>query len=239
MYRELTGNKNSISLENALVALDIDEKLHYHQSVEDAKATMLLLKALLDKAGMSFEEYRTSTNKCTGKTEHGKYVWDYLPPPSENHSLRERGLRGEKGDNVMLRGRKNHTLFLRYLDFGDGFGEKSDKFAGKKISVSMNYETEHFKEMVILAGLIKAAGGEYVLKASSVDIFATFDAIDADGNPRRCSRGEYVKAEIDNGRDIEIIAFDELLERLGTNIEELSAAEPLDIQYLADPKYKR
>ena len=158
---------------------------------------------------------------------------------SEGRRLRERGLRGEKGDNVMLRGRRNHTLFLRYLDYGEAIGEKSDKLAGKKVSISMNYETEHFKEMVILAGMIKAAGGEYVLKASTVDIFATFDAIDEDGNPRRCSRGEYVKAEIESGRNIEIMTLDDLLNLLGTSLEELENATPIDVEYLEDNKYKR
>ena len=239
MYRELTGDKKSISLEKALAAVEIDERFRYHQSVEDARATMFLLKALLAKANASFEDYRTSTDRCTGKTANGKSEWDYTPPMTEGRRLRERGLRGEKGDNVMLRGRRNHTLFLRYLDFGEAIGEKNNKLSGKKISISMNYETEHFKEMVIIAGMIKAAGGEYVLKASTVDIFATFEAIDEEGNPRRCSRGEYVKAENDNGRDIQIITLDELLRLLGTSLEELENAEPIDVEYLADNRYKR
>ena len=239
MYRELTGDKKSISLENALAAFEINESFRYHQSVEDARATMLLLKALLVKANMSFEDYRTSTDRCTGKTANGKSDWDYTPPMTEGKRLRESGLRGEKGDNVMLRGRRNHTLFLRYLDYGEAIGEKSNKLSGKKVSISMNYETEHFKEMIILAGMIKAAGGEYVLKASTVDIFATFDATDEDGNPRRCSRGEYVKAEIESGRNIEIITLNDLLKLLGTSLEELENATPIDVEYLEDNKYKR
>ena len=238
MYREVVGDRHSISLENALVAFELNEKVRYHQSVEDARATMLLLKALLEKTDKGFEDYRASTDRCTGKTEHGQASWDYTPPMSASRRLRECGFKGEKDDNVMLRGRRNHTLFLRYLDFGDPIGEKSDKFAGKKVSVSMNYESEHFKEMILLAGMIKAAGGEYVLKASSVDIFATFDCLDEDGNPRRCSRGEYVRDEIQNGRAIEVITLDELLERLGTNVEELETAEPINIEYLADNKYR-
>ena len=238
MYREVVGDRHSISLENALVAFELNEKVRYHQSVEDARATMLLLKALLEKSNMSFENYRDSTDKCTGKTERGQAYWDYTPPMSAGRRLRERGFKGEKGDNVMLRGRRNHTLFLRYLDFGEPIGEKSDKLKDKKISISMNYETEHFKEMILLAGLVKAAGGEYVLKASSVDIFATFDCLDEDGNLRRCSRGEYVRDEIQKGRNIEVITLDGLLELLGTSREEIEAAEPIDIEYLADNKYK-
>ena len=229
MYREVVGDRYSISLENALVAFELNEKVRYHQSVEDARATMLLLNVLLAKTNMSFEDYRASNDRCTGKTEHGQASWDYTPPMSASRRLRERGFEGEKGDNVMLRGRRNHTLFLRYLDFGDPIGEKSDKLAGKKVSISMNYETEHFKEMIRLAGLVKAAGGEYVLKASSVDIFATFDCLDEDGNLRRCSRGEYVRDEIQKGRNIEVITLDGLLELLGTSREEIEAAEPIDI----------
>ncbi len=238
MYREVVGDRHSISLENALVAFELNEKVRYHQSVEDARATMLLLKSLLAKTNMSFEDYRDSTDKCSGKTEHGQASWDYTPPMSANRRLRERGFKGEKDDNVMLRGRRNHTLFLRYLDFGDPIGEKSDKLAGKKVSISMNYETEHFKEMIRLAGLVKAAGGEYILKASSVDIFATFDCLDEDGNLRRCSRGEHVRDEIQKGRNIEVITLDGLLELLGTSREEIEAAELIDIEYLADNKYK-
>ena len=139
----------------------------------------------------------------------------------------------------MLRGRRNHTLFLRYLDYGEGIGEKSDKLKGKKVTISMNYETEHFKEMMILAGMIKATGGEYVLKASTADIFATVDVKNEDGTLRRCSRGDYVRAEIENGRDIEIITFDDLLTLLGTSREELEAKPELDTEYLLDDKYKK
>ena len=58
MYRELTEDKKSISLEKALAAFEIDERFRYHQSVEDARATMFLLKALLAKANASFEDYQ-------------------------------------------------------------------------------------------------------------------------------------------------------------------------------------
>ena len=44
---------------------------------------------------------------------------------TEGRRLHERGPRGEKGDNVMLRGRRNHTLFLRYLDFGEAIRQRN------------------------------------------------------------------------------------------------------------------
>ena len=239
MYRELTGEKKQKSLENALLALGVDEFFVSHRSDEDARATMMLLEALLKKANMPFEAYKSRTDRCTGSTEDGKSSWDHTPPPSEYRRLLEGKLKSENGDNVMLRGRRNHTLFLRYLDYGEGIGETSDKLKGKKVTVSMNYETEHFKEMMILAGMIKAAGGEYVLKASRADVFATFDAKDEDGTPRRCSRSDYVRAEIESGNDIEVITLDDLLSLLGTSREALESMPALDTDYLLDDKYKK
>jgi hypothetical protein len=239
MHRELKGDNKSISLEHALEVYEINERFRYHQSVEDARATMFLLKALLEKADKPFEDYRNSTDRCTGSTENGISAWDYTPPESEYKRLRENKLKGEKGDNVMLRGRRNHTLFLRYLDYGEGIGEKSDKLLGKKVTISMNYETEHFKEMMILAGMIKAAGGEYVLMASKADIFATVDVKNEDGTSRRCSRGDYVRAEIEKGKEIEIITLEELLSLLGTSVEALEASPAIDANHLVDDKYSK
>ena len=239
MYREVMEDKRQISLANALLTLGVEDKFKIHRSDEDARATMLLLKALLKKANMSFELYNDNTDRCIGRTENGRSVWDYISPEREYRRPHTNKLKSEKKENLILRGRKNHRLFLRYLDFGEGIGEKSDKLAGKKVTVSLNYETEHFKEMVILSGLIKAAGGEYVLSAAKTDIFAAVDAKNEDGTSRRCARGEYVLAEIEKGRNIEIITLDQLLSLLGTSIAALEAMPALDIDYLLDDKYKK
>jgi hypothetical protein len=98
---------------------------------------------------------------------------------------------------------------------------------------------EHFKEMMILAGMIKAAGGEYVLMASRADVFATFEVTDEEGNKRRCSRGEYVQAQVETGKEIEIISLEDLLSLLGTSFEALEASREIDVEYLLDDKYSK
>ena len=240
-YREGSGERRSISLENAMLTLGIERCVQYHRSDEDALATLLVLQKLLEQKGTSLAAYISNPNSCTGRTEDFVWAWDIAPERTRTTSRvpRNRGWREEKYENVMLKGRKNHTLFLRYLDHGDGIGEKNDKLAGKKISVSMNYETEHFKEMIRLVGLIKAAGGEYVMKASTVDVFATFEEVQEDGSIRRCSRYDYIKEAIENGTKIEIVTLDELLALLGTTREELESAPALDVVYLLDEQYSK
>ena len=48
-----------------------------------------------------------------------------------------------------------------------------------------------------------------------------------------------MKAEIENGKDIEVITFDDLLSLLGISREELEAKPELDTDYLLDDKYKK
>ena len=230
MYSEVFGVKRQISLENALSSLGIDERVRYHQSVEDARATMLVFKALLEKAGVDFETYLASNDKCSGKTENGISVWDNAPIP-------RRLTNDENEENVIRRGRRNHTLFLRYLNHGEPIGEISDKLAGKNVSISMNYETEHFKEMLILAGMVKAAGGRYTMKADDTDVFATFDRTDDKGEPIICNREKYARAATENGKLVEFITLDELLQLLGTTREELENTTPPDVDYLEARKY--
>lgn len=238
-YREVTGERRSISLENAMLSLGIERGVQYHRSDEDALATLLVLQKLLEQKGTSLAGYVLNPNPCTGRTENFVWVWDVTPEHmcTTSRVPRNRGLREEKYENVMLKCRKNHTLFLRYLDYGEGIGEPSEKLAGKRLSISMNYETEHFKEMIRLVGMIKAAGGEYVMKASIVDVFATFEEVQEDGSIRRCSRYDYVKEAIENGTKIEIVTLDELLALLGTTREELESAPAFDVDYLLDERY--
>ena len=240
MYREITGEKRPKSLEKALLAFGIEEKFRAHQSVEDARATMLLLKAMLEKVGKTFEEYLASTNHCTGKTKEGVYEWEYSVVESVQSGVGRRNrLRPEKEgqENCILRGRKNHILFLRYLDYGEGIGERGDLLAGKRVCISMNYECNHFKEMLILAGRIKALGGEYVIKGSTADIFATYEMFNEDGTPRHCSRLAYIEAEIEAGKEIEVVSFDDLLATLGLTREALEEMTPPDVEYLSDAQY--
>ncbi len=238
-YREVTGDPKTISLENAIVTLEIECNAQYHRSDEDAYASLLVFKKLLEKKGTTFAEYIATSNFCTGTTEKYHWKWDLVPKPTQGAKQYSLELRRGERENQIREGRKNHVLFLRYLDYGKEIGELNDKLKAKRISISKNYEREHFKEMIRLVGLIKAAGGEYILKASDADIFASFDELSEDGNLRCCTRKEYVKQAIENGANIKIMTFDDLLILLGSTRQELESAPALEIDYLLDEQYNK
>ena len=137
---------------------------------------------------------------------------------------------------MILKGRENHVLFLRMIDYAEPKSDKIQILKGKKVCISMNYEVDHFKEMIHIIQKIKDAGGEYVLKASLSDVFATFECYNEDFTPRNCSRLNHIK-ESERVDEINIISLDELLEMLGTTRQEIEEAEPLNINYLLDNKF--
>ena len=211
--------------------LEIGDSKKLHNSEYDSFMILEYVKIMCNESGISFKEL------CS------KYA-----DPQKNHTnnivqkkraLQKNDFKLDKSPNHMMRGKRNHSLFRLYIESKATIGEKSDKLLGKKITVSMNYEAEHFKEMVILAGMISAAGGEYETRASCCDIFATFEKIDALGEHFHCNRLDHVNEAIKNGKSIEIITFEDLLRLLGTSRESLEAMPPVDVVSYIDERYKK
>ena len=74
MYRKLIDktSKKSISLENALIALLGEEELQKytpHKSLDDAKMTLAVFKAILEKSEMTVAEILTMFPRCLRSTE--------------------------------------------------------------------------------------------------------------------------------------------------------------------------
>lgn len=111
-------------------------------------------------------------------------------------------------------------------------GKGSNKFKDKKVSISINYEEHHFKQMLNLIQMITNEGGQVILKASLSDIFVKYDVYLEDGSLRTDSKLNYVNEANDNGANIEIIDFNELLDRLEITEEELDAMTLVSFDFL-------
>ena len=96
-------------------------------------------------------------------------------------------------------------LFLSSI----GTAEGSGRFKDQHISISINYECKHFKEMMNMVQIIKNKGGEYVLKRSEADIFVTYTSYHENGTPWLCNREKYVDIAISEGKNIKKVTFDE------------------------------
>ncbi len=245
IFSRMTANKNQVSLERAMEAFEISLFEQMHKSDVDARATMELTKKYCEKEGTSLAELVEKYIDCTGENNEGVALYygetieskrekrEKRAEKSKNNRIRPQK---EGTENMILKGRENHVLFLRMIDYAEPKSDKIQILKGKKVCISMNYEVDHFKEMIHIIQKIKDAGGEYVLKASLSDVFATFECYNEDFTPRNCSRFNHIK-ESERVDEINIISLDELLAMLGTTREEIEEAEPLNISYLLDSKF--
>lgn len=81
-------------------------------------------------------------------------------------------------------------------------------------------------------------GGEYVRKASNATIFVK-EPNGENIEKRDCSKLMCVQEQISQGAKIEIIEFDELMDRLDITQDELNLALNQDYEYLLDDKYSK
>ena len=235
-YKDIQGQKQSISLQNALIALGFDKEVIYHRSDEDARATMLLLKALLHNASKNFVDYAESAYDCTGRTFDFYWGWNGQSMDRYNDVYRVRYtkdfireiLPGE--ENSILRSNENFVNFQRYIDKGKPIGDEGAIFQNQKVCLSLNYESRHYKEMLYIVGLIKAAGGTYTRKPAEADVFVTY-FYDSNGlSTDKCTRLKEITSSEDQ-KDVQTIDFKSFLAQLNVTENDLSSVQEIREDY--------
>lgn len=216
MYTEFTNFRRSFSLEQASENLNIEKPKYLHKSDDDSVLTMNLVKGMCTKLECSLEELIELCDSCRGKSENFVIKYD----DSEIRQM-ERYESVKNGVNNTIKGR-NYKMLLQFLDGVKPQGEIVESLLnGKTLCVSLNYEIEHFREMLSLIRLLKNHNATYKLRASDNDIFVTCSCKNKQGNERFCSRLKHVNEAIEKGKVIQIMTFEELLSILGVAEEDL------------------
>lgn len=226
MYKAYNASKKDVSVEQMLVELGITGDNNKHDAEADAYNTMLELKAILERLEMSVQDMIELCPRAKDKTENFVMESRVRAEQRKEEKL-ARIIEGDYSDgtNDMLHVTRkgNRKMFLRFLDNVQPTKDGSGLLKDKKITISINYEGHHFKEMMNLVQIITNEGGKYVLKGSEANIYVKFDTFREDGTPYNCSRFEYVLKANGEGANIEIISIDEFLNRLHITNEELEA----------------
>ena len=243
------------SLSEAYIAWCKQFPLGAHRSDVDARFTLELAKEICKKQKKTLQEFILEDESLSGKTDGFKYGFndEQLETRDERYErkqaerlLRFTGRKDKSGfrelkeecKDYILKGSKNNLLFLRHMENVKPKTDREQTLLGKRISISLNYEAYNFTNMMKIVQLICDCGGEYVKKASTADIFVKYHLIE-DGEERRCSKYEFVQEEIKNGKEIDIVEFEDFLELLGLTEEKLNELPIEDYEYLMDEKYKR
>ena len=243
MYIAFAASRKAVSVEKMLSELGIEGDAKLHDAEADAYNTMLELKAILEKLEINLSDLIELCPKAKNKTVNG-LIETVKIAREHNKEIEKRWREGDYSDGsndmLSLKRRSNKKTFLQFLDNVEATAEGSGKFKDKKISISINYECKHFKEMMNLVQIIVNEGGTYVLKGSESDIFVTYVSYKEDGTPWFCNREKYVDSAIAEGKQIEKMSLDEFLLMINLTQEQLEAMPlpPIDCLLKKDANIK-
>lgn len=207
MYNTFAGlSSKSFGVAKICDELGISRPKHEHRSVDDAYATMLIVKEICSRMNISVIELIERCEDCKGETSNG-VIKTVVGEKARKRQEELEKLYGANIKNNFLRG-DNKIKFLQFLD---GVKPQSEiiqcEFTGKKVCLSLNYEYSHFKEMLSIVQLLKNRGCDYTLKATESDYFVAFTVIDSNGCEMNCSRLKYVNDANANGSSINVISL--------------------------------
>ena len=166
-YKEYKNSKNDTSVSRMLEELNINGETREHDAECDSFNTMLELKGILDSLDLTFEGLLIL---CPNVKNENK---DYVVKSIEENYLRrfkkfKENISGD-GTNELKRHGENRRRFLQFMDNVKPIGKLGNAYAGKKVSISINYEEKHYRQMLNLVQLVVNQGGRIVSKASLID----------------------------------------------------------------------
>ena len=218
-YKAFKNTKNDVSVTNIMTDLNVHGDEKTHDAEADAYNTMLDLKAMLNELQLSLTDLIQLCPEARNKNENYEVesiVISNLIKKEKFENL------GKDGNNVLKKGTSNGGLFLQFLDNVIPNKKCPQLLKNEKISISLNYSENHFRQMLNIVQLICNYGGTYVLKASQGTIFVPYPIYKDDGTEKSCSKAIRVKEANDNGDNIKIMNFTDLLNIFKINEEQLN-----------------
>ena len=231
-YKQFANTHRDTGVVTILKELNIEGEDNEHDAGADAYNTMLELKAMLQSLEMSIQDLIVLCPEANNKSEN--YIVKSLQEAQERREAEfNENLSGD-GTNDIFHNKINKRRYLQFLDNVKPQKQGGTKFKDKKVSISINYEDHHYRQMLNLIQLIVDEGGSVILKASLSDVFMQYEVHNEDGSLREDSKLKYVLEANQNGANIEIIDIKELLGRLGITEEELDEMPIVSFDFLFD-----
>lgn len=211
-----------------------------HRSDVDAEMTMLVLKEVLKKYKKNLLDLIKENDLLIGESKDFVYGFkDFsfdIKNPQNNFDKGFKKLRVGREDFID-KGTINYFLFNKFTKFAKITESAKQIFKDKKICISLNYESFHFKNMLKIVQLITNAGGQYIKNVAKADVFVKYDfpVYDEYGKVKPCRRYKKVSEINEQGEvEIKIIEFDKFLSMLNLTKEDLESMPEINIEYLND-----
>jgi hypothetical protein len=220
-YKAFNNYKNDTSVIKILEELNIKGEENAHDAEADAFNTMLELKEMLNKLNVSVVELIELCPEVKNKTE--AYIIESIKIKQIKRKQRREIEKTGDGSNSIKKNILSKKRLLQFLDNVKPTKEGTNKFKDKKITISINYEEHHYRQLLNIIQMIVNEGGTYILKASLADIFVKYDLLNESHSVQACSKLKYVEEANESGSSIVIIDFQDLLKQLEICEEKLDA----------------
>ncbi|MBQ9744768.1 MAG: hypothetical protein IJW19_06570 [Clostridia bacterium] len=240
IFTDMNSLSNTPSLLHAVEKFDSAETQDVHKSDDDAFLTMKVLKGICESTSLSVTEVieKYPNGKCWCKegvidTEYTKYK-ELIK--AQKLSKMEK-LTCSPRKNWICSSRENHYEFSKYISRVFSDFKADTPLRKKKVCISNLYEDYHFAEMMNIVSLIARKGGSYTSRVQTCDIFVETELKNGKGEEYSCYRkSKLLRLMETEGKNVEIISFEELLNMLGVTEDELKI---YDKNALAPLKKKR
>jgi hypothetical protein len=208
-YKRLTNTSKDVGVVDMLNKLNVKGEINEHDAETDAYNTMLDLKGMLNVLDVTLDDLITLCPDVIDRNEN------YLV-----FSLKD-SIEGE--NDVSLKG-KNRKILDNFIKRVKPQGIKKSTLKDMNIVISRLYEAHHFHQTLNLVQLITNEGGKVRISIPTCNTYMTYFGNDEeDDGLFQC---ELLKEE---GKKIDLITLEELLNKLSITEEELDQLNLVDL----------
>lgn len=204
IYAEYFKSKSEVSLENAIITFNVEQKGHLHKSDDDAETTMLFVKKMCDSLDCNLHELVELCPSSQGYSK-GFYI-------GYTESSLPKILEYAKSSPDRISQSKKAKTFMQIAST-----EQYDKV----VSFATGILKYHFAEMLTLAKYLKGKKYTFTNKVSESNIFIKFDEFYEDGNLKECMRFKSAIMNIEEGKEMIINDFDSFVGSLGLTLDKI------------------
>ena len=219
MYSSFAKTQSLMGLEKISENFGYDKKHLQHRAVDDAATTKFIVQTMCEKSDCDLLTLIKNSKFCFGETVDGVVI---SSPDREIAKARREELRKNitNPQNAVLNA--NYDRFRQFIEDVKPEGEIIEsELNGKSLTVTLNYQIGHYREMLSLVQLLKNHGCTYQVNAVKSDYMVTRAVYNEDGSERYCSKTENLKGAIKHGANIKFITFEELLDILNVQEKDL------------------
>ena len=212
IYKKHKHINSDVSLSNIMSDLNIVGSTPEHDAEIDALNTMLCLKEILKKQKICLRNLLEKYSDLRDYNEN--YLVDSIENPRINLNKIEEILKGNS-NNSMVKGSLALKIFCMFLDNVSPNTNEEKTMGGYVVSITENYETSHYRQMLNIVQLLVNKGAKYVCRIKQCNMLVSYPS------DKEEERLKYANKLNKEGKNIKIINFSELLEMLGLYEEEL------------------